>query len=292
MSILSSHEINEGRTASDTIEFKGEAVRSWRVETSTNSHGPVYVLDNAHTASPDPIALEGDEHPESSLLFVKSRDCRSDGDDGKAWIVTAKYDNQFKDDPASFEPNPLNRPVKYSLEWSQFSRIVTKDAEGALILNTVDDRFDEPLEQDDSRPILVAVRNHAASELGSLIALAVDYKDAVNSDTFYGAPPGSVKMAPFTTGEIQYENGVKFYTVRYEFHFRESDDPEIEGWERQILNRGNRACASPNVLMSRYTVKDGPKNLNEDGTIQGPSDEPFYISVKTYRRRPFAALNL
>lgn len=292
MPITRSDEIADGRKASDSFEYKGEATRVWRVQTDDNDIDAVEILDSAHLASPDPVALIGAVHPSSSILYCKTRSCDPDGDDGRSWKVTANYDNQFSEDPADRQSNPTNRVVKYWLEWGQYSRLCVRDAEDVLILNTVNDRFDEPLEQEDSRPILVAVRNHAVSELPSIISLAVEYKDAVNSDTFYGAQPGFVKMAPIQTGEPQFENGVAFYSVRYEFHFHEEPSPGVEGWEREILNRGNRAYASANDPFSRYQLKDGPKNLNEDGTVQTGSDEPHYVRAKTYRRRPFGALNL
>lgn len=293
--IISCNEIGDSRSASDDIDYKGEATRAWRVQTDDRTYGPVSILDNAHTASPDPVALVGDQHPESTILYCKNRTCKTDGGDAegnKFYIVTANYDNQLKEDPEERNTNPLLRPVKRRLEWGQFSKAITRDANAVQILNTIHDRFDIPFEQDDSRAILVAVRNESAANFAGLIALANDYKDAVNSDNFYGAAPGFVKMRPLATGDIQYENGVSYYTVQYEFEFHEEPAPGVEGWATQILNRGNFAYAVANDPFSRYRVKDGPKNLNEDGTVQGPNDDPYYITVKTYRRRPFGALNI
>lgn len=292
-SILSSKEINNNRSASDNFEYKGTAVRAWRVETDDNSIDAVQILDNAHLSSPSPIAIIGEQHPSASILYCKSRDCKPDSDDGKAWIVTANYDNQLSEDPGDRDPNPLLRPVKYGLEWAQYTMLLTKDADGDPILNTVGDEFDEPLEEDDDRPILVAVRNEDAANLASLIALAVDYRNATNSDTFYGAPPGCVKMAPMELGDIQYENGQSYYAVRYAFMFKEEQEGGVPGWNRQILNRGKNAYKTANTASTKYSLgAEAPKNLKEDGTVLGSEDDPFYLDIKTKKRRSFGALGL
>lgn len=294
-SIILCDEIGEGRSAQDDIEGKASEVRQWRVRTD----GPMYpcqILDTAHTASPDPIAIKGEAHPYATFLFCKSRTCRpesSDEEGNKFYIVTANYDNQFKEDPANYEANPLDRPVKYGLEWSQYTAVVTKDAEGDPILNVVKDEFEEPLEEDDDRPVLTAIRNEDAANFASIVALAIDYRNATNSDTFYGAPPGCVKMAPIELGEVQYENGQAYYAVRYAFAFKEEQEGGVAGWNRQILNRGFNAYKTANTESSKYNLgADGPKNLKEDGTIVGPTDDPYYLDIQTKKRRSFGALGL
>lgn len=292
-SIIRSDEINSGRSASDNFEYKGTATRAWRVQTDHNSIDAFQILDNAHLSSPDPIALVGAQHPNTSLLYCKSRDCKPDGDDGKAWIVTASYDNQFTEDPENRNPNPLLRPTKWGLEWAQYTAIVTKDADGEPILNTVKDEFDEPLEEDDDRPILTAVRNEDAANFEDIVALAVDYRNATNDSTFYGAPAGCVKMAPIELGDLQFENGQAYYAVRYAFLFKEEQEGGVAGWNRQILNRGKNAYKTANNAASKYSLgADAPKNLNEDGTVLSSSDDPFYLDIQTLKRRDFGALGL
>ena len=155
------------------------------------------------------------------------------------------------------------------------------------------------VELDDSRPVLVAVRNEDAANLAGIIATAIDYKDAVNSDTFYGASAGDVKMGLIQTGEPQFENGVSFYSIRYEFQFRERRHPSIPAWDLDFLDEGFHAQTtsgnSPAARGTKYEIKPGcakASGLKAGGLVRGPTDPPHFVQFQVYPNRPFGALGL
>lgn len=198
---------------------------------------------------------------------------------GLQWEVTCQYAS----DQIEIKDDPTDQPVKYSLNWAQFERVVEKDNDGNPIVNTIGDIFtDPPYKQDDSRPILVAKRNLAAPLDTQTMA---DYKDAVNSDDFQGANPGEAKIKNITCGDLAVLNGVQYYPTTFEIEYNP------DGWQPEILNRGHRARKSGFDPIVDLPSKD-IRNLNEDGTLAGPSDDPYYIQFNTFKVRPFSVLNL
>jgi hypothetical protein len=127
-------------------------------------------------------------------------------------------------------------------------------------------------------------------------ALAIDYQDAVNEDSFMGFTPGQVKVAGISASS-RFENNVRFWEVTYEFEFSRDD------WDLHILDRGMTQKAGSITGIPIYeSHEDGtdtlyeistPVNLNGSGGVlenSSPTNVTF-LPFEVYQRRPFAAFN-
>jgi hypothetical protein len=207
-----------------------------------------------------------------------AKDIAPTADGGFIWEVELDYQS----DVIQKAENPLDDPVLYSLNWAQYEKVIEKDTDGKPLANTVGDLFtDPPYTQDDSRPVLIVRRNEAELPIAS----AIQYKDKVNSDTFYGADPGHVKCTNINTSETQTRNGVTFYTVSYEFQFNN------ETFQPSILNRGHRSRATAGGKIADNPNKEA-RNLLADGTLKKETDDPYYIDFTTFESVPFGALGV
>lgn len=304
--IVESHEISDNRQGSTEYQngrIISKDTRTFRVTVDNKLHDAIYVLANATSASPDPIPVDMAQHPTNPSMRCKARTASQEGGgDARSWIVTCNYDNTTSEqDAEDAEKSPLDRRTKFHLEFTGYSRVLERDIDGNPIVNTVGDPFEDPLEEEDERPVLVARKNYDASLLGPLMSLIVDYRGAVNTDEFISAPPGSVRIAKVQMGELQIENDVEFYAVSWYFEFKEEYEglsPETvegtpEAWDRLVLNQGYRAYRTANDPETVYEIPDKKeKKLKEDGRVFGTDEGYFYRTFRTKKRRPFSVLGL
>ena len=310
MPITACNEKGEGRTGSK--EYQGNRIiikstRVFEVHVDDQTHDDQYILDNGPFASPDPLPAILSVHPTNPLLRCKSTPARQQPGEGKAancWLVTCEYDNQTSDaDAEDSETAPLDRSTRWHLEFGGFVRILERDIDGDPIVNTVGDIFDPPLDEEDERPVLVARKNYDATDLPGLMALIVDYRGAVNNDTFLGLPSGSWRIGRVQMSEEQVEDDVRFHAVSWYLEAKEeydiSDPTTVEGtpepWDRLVLNIGYKAFKTADDSDTKYTLVDRePRKLKKDGTLFAHDDNPnyFYRTFRTKKRRPFSALGL
>lgn len=247
---------------------------TYKIETDTKD-------DWAAVASAPCLPPLYSSHPGNSAALCTGGKASEDGDSGKVWKVAVEWST----DAIEKKENPLEEPVRYSLQWSQHEKVVEKDIEGNAIANTLGDLFrDPPYTQDDSRPTLVAKKNFPASQFDQLVAMACTYKDAVSTDAYKGTDPGVAKMTNIQTGELQTLNEIEYYQVTFEIQF----DPE--GWQPELLNRGHRAKDSSGNI---YELPNKEvRNLKEDGTLVGPDDDPYYVPFNTFNEQNISALEI
>lgn len=307
MAILTCREIGEGRSGSQEYRdgrFSERSTRVFEVTTNDSGHDDQYVLGNAHTASPDPAPLVGTTHPSDSDLICRSRSARggSRGEE-KFWILTLEYDNNVSSNSSDTSTNPMDRRVRWRMEFNNASRAVTHDIQGNPIQTKAGAAFDPPLEDEDGTPVVIAVRNQDASELNSIMATASDYRGAVNSDEWHGLEAGSVRCRNIGMGEIQFETGYEYYSVVYEFEVRSREDllqnlqasqvenfSTVEGWDRLVLHQGFKAKLPDGTIGNLEGSK--PWKLDANGAVFADQNEFYYRSFKTRKRRPFSGLNL
>lgn len=219
MSVLQAKEIHEGRLG--PIETgKRTYTRVWGVTTSSATDGPIQVREATGIPRLGDAYLTSSEGDAGAV--VKKVDPQPT-DNPKLWHVRVEYDSSVEEE----EENPLNRPAVLSWGSAQFQRVAWKDIDGNAILNSAGQYFDPPPEVDDSRPTLTVTRNEASFNP----ALKIDYEDAVNTDPFMGFAVGQAKVASINANS-QFENGLSFWSVTYEFHFRR------EGWILAPLDQG------------------------------------------------------
>lgn len=204
-----------------------------------------------------------------------------DGTKGNLWHVALEFDSSA----IERKENPLEEPVRYSLNWANYDRLVEKDLDGKPLANVLGDLFvNPPHTQQESNPILVARFNVATIN----VPFVLDYRDAINADEYQGAPPGYAKLINIQTGEIQSRNAIEFYGMTFEIQFK---DPDGDPWDPKILNRGKRFKVLDNNTPVNFP--DGElHNLDSQGFPLATDAKPHYLDFKTHRRRPFSALGI
>jgi hypothetical protein len=315
MSIVRSDEIstgNGGKIEYRDKKFMRTSTRVFRVQCDQD-HDEQYILNNAYLATPDPVPVLFAVHPTSNAIRVRSIDPRPEtsvGERRTSYIVTVSYDNEVPDDEGDQEEDPLQRRIRYRLDWETYEKVLPRDLEGRPIENTVKDAFDPPLTEEEERPVLVVTRNEDAANLNSIVATAVLYRGAVNSDTVLGWPKGHVRLRRITMSDLKTENvqdtTQEYYEVTYEFAFKEEDLPpagkfeQIDGsdpepWDRLVLNQGFSYYATANASESKVSIKgSSPRKIKSNGTLFAATDtDPYYYrAFRTKRRMPFNALGL
>lgn len=172
------------------------------------------------------------------------------------WEVVATF-STLAADPSKQEELPTRRPPEIRWSTTQYQRVIQQDGIGFPIQNSAREPFDPPVEVDDSRPTLHISRYQSSFDPNVMS----DYKNAVNSDTFFGFAPGTV-MCKGISAASHYENGVFCWKVDYEFHMRP------DGWQLKLLDQGYRTfnrdtnkwetiIASDGTLLSSPTLLNG-----------------------------------
>src|SRR5262249_17092767 len=158
--------------------------------------------------------------------------------------------------------------------------------------NAAGEIFDPPPMKDQSMLILTITRNEDI--LSPHPATALLYQDTVNSDVFWGANAGQVKVANITAQRQtrQISNAVLPYLkVTYVFHFRSPD------WDSRTLNAGSyyrETMIGPKIFFKSvegHPIK-GLLQPTSPGDKLPEGDPPNWITVRPYNRLPFSALNL
>lgn len=217
--------------------------------------------------------------------FVCDVQARQVSRDGLKWEAEVSYQPY---NPLFFPKNPLDHPPKISWGGSKFEKAIDQDINGDAILNSAGDYFDPPVTVDDSRITLRIQRNEARYDP----AIAAQFKDAINSDTFYGQQPGTWKSA-LPTADLQFnvDSGTAdgfYYEVTYEFEFRP------EGWKREILDQGLKVITGGVQVPASEGGKDvtSPILLDGTGVALAVDADPVFLSFDVYNEIAFSQLNL
>jgi hypothetical protein len=291
--------LNFGRDYTASSELRREHTENYIIQCDSEGHSPYQVSKLARRVGPDMLPALFDPHPHDRDARVTTVQVTQVDSSAKLFTAVVKFDTtQKQTEGPTYTQNPTNRPVKYQLELMQFERVTDKDLEGRPLLNSCGMPFDPPLMQDDSRQVLVGIRN--IRTLGEVVQMQQFYKDAVNINSFYGAKPRQAKVVSITAGEKQKEAQWEFYEVAIRVAFK----GENETWTREVLNQG-MARFSTAYDPSSLTTKglDGefintPILLRLDGTaipqdaISDGSEEPVFIPFKTYPERDFRGLGI
>lgn len=151
------------------------------------------------------------------------------------------------------------------------------------------------------RPILEITRY----ELSPFPPLTIlQYMGRTNSKTFYGAPEGTALMMDIRAEREFLDDGngnqIPYERVSYIIKFRivEKDVGngfEKDTWKTKTLHEGTLYLESPtSVEAAQYKIDGDPArtNLDEDGAILGPNDDPYYLRFNRFQKVDFNKLNL
>lgn len=248
------------------------------------------IVQAATSAQPDPLPSLLTPHTEHGVedrsSYLQNVDLRQHPSDKRLWTAICQYEPLNPNQTAlDYQQTPLSRPVKWRIEWIEESGIVEKDINGQPITNTVGDEFDTPIERPKLYPVLVAEKTYSTVE--AIIALGMEYHDSVNSATFRGGGPRTVKFLPIQSSEIQQENGVDFYVASMRFAYNPLT------WDVEILNRGWRyrpaAGQTPVKALDKETrlPVSTPVLLAENGTLLAEGAAKHYVKGQVLKLKDF-----
>ena len=305
MSVTKCRLIRSGRSGSADKKYRREITEVYRVETNSTSDGwPTVLVQTGNAGLDDPIPNLwstyniGNSFDFGIYLQDKRGQLENPAESNQRWLVTCTWRApEPGDDPENGddEDNPLLRATKYRLDWANYSRVATKDKNGTTIENSAGVEFDPPIEIDDARPVLVCTRNEWP--LGSIIANSIQYKNAINTDSFYGAGPREAKVESIVCGDIMNENGVQFYQVTYRFQFND------QKWDITVVDQGFSHLDENGELVDamertvtgsdvEWTKVSEPVGLKTDGTRQAKGVDKLFKEFRVYPELSFSALGL
>lgn len=280
MSILSSVELGGRSTTADTT-FQRTHTRRWRVTSDSVTDDGFAVMVGGALVGPSPVPLKFSPHPTDPYAYAKkltaTEESQSFGQ--KTWIVQAEYDTSV--DPNQNEENPLDRPGIDEWSFAQFQTIADKDKDGDAITTEPGEVFDPPIDKDASNLVLSYSRNEANFP----VSLAVQYQDAINSDSFLGVAQRKVKCQSIQATKV-FEGEYVYYQCRYEFHFR------AVGWQKEILHRGTLVRPGAGQTPVQLPPGSDPVLLAADGTRLPDGDPAEYITKYVYEELPFSTFNI
>lgn len=252
------------------------------------------VLVDCYTATPNAIPRRytyvGDG------MYVLQMTVRPRNDDSRTKFVIgvdcgkpAMQDLESYANPEDWLTNPLARlPVFLADVQSKMERI-EKDKDGKPILNAAGDKYDEPIERDEERPVILIRRNLPTA--AHVIELNRRFKRTANSDTinFQGLPfaAGSLQWRGASASEPTIENQIQYYatTIRIAADTRYAD----------ILNRGHRARKEIGGNPVWVTDDEGqrlpdPVLLDADGLRLAEGGVPVFKQYDIHTNKAFAPL--
>lgn len=297
-----------GWTGSQSISRAYQFSRKFLVEVNSKEDGPQVVLSHPYIPKIGDTYAAGYDSMAQAICI--NREAKCSGDSPMIWEVECEFSSETTsvDIGSSDAENPFTAPVLVNYDMAQFTKVAEKgrfipyNAKGVLfpyekgeddapILNSAFQKFDPPPEMDDSRPVLSLTKNFSSFDFYSL----AQYRDAINSDEFYGCPPRTLKIAKINANrETTIAAGVPitYFRVSVEFHFNPDD------WSLKLLDQG---------LMEFNDAEDGVVNITDDngepiaqavnldgfghkGTPVDGVVPDFYRVYFTYRSLPFSSL--
>jgi hypothetical protein len=216
MTIIVSEQF-EGRTSKIGLYLKRTHGRQFVASSNANERSYAILAASG-------VPRVGDAHPEDIVSLCVDVDAKPHGAPN-AWIVSCKYTNDLPDDTIDDDDPTAVRP-KESWGAADFSRYVSQDRDDKPILNTAGDRYDEPIEIIDTFPTLSISKNKNSFS----VTQAFDYNNSVNSDTFKGAAPGTLRV--LITANEEWKGDAAFWAMSYTFTYNPN------GWQPTLLESG------------------------------------------------------
>jgi hypothetical protein len=255
MAVTNVNEIWEGRRGSQDDAYVVEFVRVFRVFTNSMSDGSLAVRTAVDPVSGLTIPALYTSYSGANEVYIGSTvqkvESLQDSGNPFAWTVTVTYSTLTKD-PFLNNPNPLQRLPEISWSLANFSRAIDVDLLGVPIVNSAGQRFDPPIEVDDSRQVLTYIRNESTYDPH----VAKTYINAINTDTFLGFEPYAALIK--NIGAVRsFENNVVFYRVTYEIHFRSGDLVDIPGLGQV-----------EDLWYPLYLLDHGPEYIDANGLLK------------------------
>jgi hypothetical protein len=208
--------------------------------------------------------------------------CQNDGD-------PLHYKVEFTYDlikPEDRQPMPWDRDDKFTFSGSvtsgpAFVHYNEGFSSPKFIVNTAGDPL-EGAEKEQAEWRVQITGNRRSFNYGQAMA----YVNAVNSDSWSGAPPGTVKCQGISgQREVEQVNNreVSYWTVTVELAYR------VEGWQLKLWDVGYNEIKSgkrQKILDKMKEPVSEPVALS-NGVAKSPGQPPDMLTFKIYKELPF-----
>lgn len=275
MSVISWYEVIDGRGATQAF---GEAVKCKRSFIATVDDPTTPVSDIANSIGINWL----DAHPEFDAVYCTDISCQNDGD-------PLHYKVEFTYGlvkPEDRQPMPWQRADKFSFAGSTTTGpAIVHYNEGfntpKFILNSAGDPLEGAEKEQSEWRIQISGNRQTFN-----YAQAMAYVNSVNSDTWSGAPPGTVKCQSISgTKEVEQANGaeVSYWSVTTELAYR------VEGWTLKLWDVGYQEIVSGKrrKILDKLNEPVADPVALSNGVAKSPGQPPDMLTFKVYKELPF-----
>ncbi len=300
-SIVEFREDSQGRTADQTVDERGTLqrtyTRSFWARVDDPRLGPGVILAHPELPLPWDLYVTDTDYDRNARVINRV----PTHTDPYRWDIRVQYSTRplqagtpggggggGHSDPFGgtagagtvAHPNPLFRRARFSCSSRDFQRPCSVDLTrnatyptGQKVCNSAFEPFDPPIVHDCAALSFRVVKNYAF--LPSDWFQYLDPKK-VNSDTFCGFLPGTVKINSISATDVQNENEINYVEATFEFYYREI------GWDERPLDQGfsrlvdgvARTILDGASVVSRPRLLDGFGNLLTDHVFGVPDPRP------------------
>ncbi len=247
----------------------------------------------------EPYSSQGDSDPAAVLVSASVNPI----DQKRAfWTISATYSSSSRDGDSAggdgeIDPDPTKRPAEITASGSFAPEPLIREADGKVVTNTLG----QPL------PFSVSIeRTHVILDVRKNFALfpaedIFQYMGKINSLEFLGFPAFHVRCSGVSGGNYEYENGIPFLPMRFQF------DVKTDPWNPIYLPNLSTAPLNDSLVESsarRWDFQNqafveeplgAPVYLRDDGRQHRPgvdSDSDKLVEVTAYETIDFNQLNL
>lgn len=233
-------------------------------------------------------------HPEQPTLYVRNKRVEVIGPFHFRVHVfyTTREFSPAGDSQVQPFTSPLEQPWEVDWGFITANEPIDRDIRNWPIHNSAGETFDPPIMREFSDLMLTIRRNESIFNY----IRAADYKDAVNSDLFYGFAPGLVRCINYA-GRRAMTADTFYWQVTYQFQIR------VDNWLRRIMDEGYKALDSLDTSKGVVAIRDGDNNIVSqpwplDGQgfaltqTQIDAGIAFWLEFEIYPLKPFRVLGL
>ena len=280
--------------------------RIFLVLTDTVADGPKTVSEAV-----DPVS--GLAVPGAFTVFAKGNEtdygavctkqrCQRNRQNPKLWRVTCTF-TMLRSESGTWPGGSID--LTFALPgvrmwWVGYQEAIDKDIHGAPIVNSAGQPF-KPREEVTRYRLAIEVTRAVRSYSPATWAA---YGGAVNADSAWGMPPGTLLMVAPPGGNRRVDQIGTYYEIRMEIHVNP------DGWKRERLDQGtHRLATADGGIPSHSTPAAGVGWITDatgapvahdvllDGAglpleITNPGGSPVTLEFEVYHPMPFAPLNL
>ena len=264
MTLVQAKELPQ-RTASKSSTEKTRT-RIWQIVYDSTSDGP-------DTAEDDTGISLWDQHPTDTDCYAQ--EFSTNETENFVYEVTVTYKTLDPDRTQACELNPLACPLEISWSTTTSEEIVDVETDGTTaIVNSAGDPYNPAVTREVSGIQLDASWNVAS--FNGATAFALDNR--VNSDTFEGAAPGTLKISGIKANTQRHEDIGTYWRVSLTMKYKPS------GWQATLLDAGMRKLdagdRAPILINGREITDSVP--LDGAGDVLAPNGAAVFNTHNIY----------